>query len=207
MQKLLITDYDAVVLADGDFPSADIPLRLLREAPYVVCCDGASRSWPQADAIIGDGDSVPAELRHRLILVSEQDDNDLTKATRHCMNEGHRRIVYLGATGRREDHTLGNIALLARYRREFGLTPLMATDHGWFVPASGSAEFSTFPGQQVSLFNLTCTRLSSEGLKWNTYPYQQFWQGTLNEALSDTFRIDADGDYLVFRTYEKKIKG
>lgn len=201
MQTLPVIDYDAVVLANGDFPSADIPLRLLRKAPYVVCCDGASRNWPQADVIIGDGDSVPAELRHRLILVAEQDDNDLTKATRHCIAQGCRRIVYLGATGGREDHTLGNIALLARYRREFGLAPLMATDHGWFVPASGQAVFSAFPGQQVSLFNLSCTRLSSKGLKWEAYPYQQFWQGTLNEALSATFRIDADGEYLVFRTY------
>ena len=203
MQTLPVIDYDAVVLADGDFPSADIPLRLLREAPYVVCCDGASRNWPQADVIISDGDSVPAELRHRLILVAEQDDNDLTKATRHCIAQGCRRIVYLGATGGREDHTLGNIALLARYRREFGLDPLMATDHGWFVPASGQADFSAFPGQQVSLFNLSCTRLSSEGLKWEAYPYRQFWQGTLNEALSVTFRIDADGEYLVFRTYHR----
>ena len=196
-----MTEFDAVILADGAFPTAEEPLRLLREAPYVVCCDGAVRHWPQCDAIVGDGDSVPDELRQRLIQVSEQEDNDLTKATRHCMARGLRSLAYLGATGRREDHTLGNIALLMRYYRDFGLDVLMATDDGWFVPASGSATFDSKPGQQVSLFNFGCTRLVSEGLKWQAYPYQQLWQGTLNEALGTTFRIEADAEYMVFRTY------
>ncbi len=194
-------DYEAVVLADGDFPTADEPLRLLREAPYVVCCDGASRHWPQADAIVGDGDSVPEELRSRLIQIDEQEDNDLTKATRHCMALGFRRIVYLGATGRREDHTLGNISLMARYHSEFRMDVLMATDDGWLVPAKGTNSFLSAPGQQVSIFNLDCKHLSSTGLKWEAYPYQQLWQGTLNEALGDNFTIEADGCYLVFRTY------
>jgi thiamine pyrophosphokinase len=153
---------DAVILANGLFPTADEPLRLLHEARYVVCCDGAARHWPQCDAIVGDGDSVPDELRQRLIQVSEQEDNDLTKATRHCMALGLRRLAYLGATGRREDHTLGNISLLMRYFRDFGLDVLMATDDGWFVPASGTATFDSKPGQQVSLFNFGCTRLVSE---------------------------------------------
>ena len=199
---MLQFDYDAVVLADGNFPVADVPLRLLREAPYVVCCDGASRHWPQCDAIVGDGDSVPDELRHRLIQVDEQDDNDLTKATRHCISRGLRRIVYLGATGRREDHTLGNISLIARYHQDFGLSVLMATDYGWFVPAYATCVFNSVSGQQVSLFNVSCRQLTSKGLKWDAYPYQQLWQGTLNEALGETFTIEADGEYLIFRTYE-----
>ena len=196
--------FDAVVLADGDFPSAEAPLELLRQAPCVVCCDGAAVKYPQADVIIGDGDSVPSELRDRLIRIDEQEDNDLTKATRYCVSRGMRRIVYLGATGRREDHTLGNISLIVRYFREMGVQPLMATDYGWFVPVGRSASFASFPGQQVSLFNVSCQRLSSEGLKWNAYPYEQLWQGTLNEAVGDAFSIEADGCYLVYRTYHPK---
>ena len=109
-----MTGFDAVILANGLFPTAEEPLRLLREARYVVCCDGAACHWLQCDAIVGDGDSVPEELRNRLIQIDEQEDNDLTKATRYCLSKGMRRIVYLGATGRREDHTLGNISLIVR---------------------------------------------------------------------------------------------
>ena len=198
-------DYDAVVLADGDFPTHSVPLRLLKEVPHVVCCDGAARHLDAPDYIVGDGDSVPPHLRSRLIQVSEQEDNDLTKATRFCLERGWRRIAYLGATGRREDHTLGNISLIVRYFTEMGVAPLMATDHGWFVPArGGTTHFESFKGQQVSLFNFGCTRLSTEGLVYPGYAFSQWWQGTLNESEGTSFSITANGPYLVFRTYQTK---
>lgn len=199
-----MTEFDAVILADGTFPTAEKPLLLLREARYVVCCDGAARHWPQCDAIVGDGDSVPGELRNRLIQIDEQEDNDLTKATRYCLSKGMRRLVYLGATGRREDHTLGNISLIVRYAREMGVEPLMATDEGWFVVLKGETQFGSFERQQVSIFNVDCRQLSSEGLKWASYPYGQLWQGTLNEAQGSTFTLKGDGYYLVYRTYLPK---
>lgn len=198
--------FDAVILADGDFPRSAEPLRLLRDAPFVCACDGTVGHYPEADAVVGDGDSVPEALRSRLVQVDEQDDNDLTKATRYCLSKGMRRIVYLGATGLREDHTLGNISLMARYQQEFGVEPLLATDYGWLVVAEGERRFESFPGQQVSIFNLDCQSLASEGLRWQSYPYTQWWQGTLNEATGDTFLLRGDGRYMVYRTYQRKDK-
>ena len=116
-----------------------------------------------------------------------------------------KRIAYLGATGRREDHTLGNISLMVRYAREMDVEPLMATDEGWFVVSKGEASFESFTGQQVSIFNVDCRQLSSEGLKWASYPYDQLWQGTLNEAQGSTFKLMGDGYYLVYRTYFAKV--
>ena len=199
-----IGDFDAVILANGDFPQAEIPLDLLSRAPFVCVCDGAVNHYPLADAIVGDGDSVPENLRDRLIQIEEQEDNDLTKATRYCLSKGMRRIIYLGATGQREDHTLGNISLIVRYMQEMVVEPLLATDYGWFVVAEGESSFDSFKGQQVSIFNMTCNALSSEGLLWQAYPYRQWWQGTLNEAAGDSFMLKGDGFYLVYRTYQAK---
>ena len=199
-----MTEFDAVILANGVFPTAEEPLRFLHEAPFVVCCDGAARHWPQCDAIVGDGDSVPEVLRERLIQIDEQEDNDLTKATRYCLSKGMKHIVYLGATGLREDHTIGNISLLVRYATEMGIDPVMATDTGWFVVAEGDAAFAAFKGQQVSIFNINCTSLASQGLRWQAFPYRQFWQGTLNEATGESFLLHGDGHYLVYRTYLPK---
>ena len=199
-----INDFDAVILAHGDFPHAEIPLGLLDRAPFVCACDGAVNHYPQADAIVGDGDSVPEDLMDRLIHIEEQEDNDLTKATRYCLSKGMKRIVYLGTTGKREDHTLGNISLIVRYVQEMGIEPLLATDYGWFVVAEGESTFESFKGQQVSIFNMTCNALSSEGLLWQAYPYRQWWQGTLNESAGDAFTLKGDGFYLVYRTYQAK---
>lgn len=214
LYPLIDTNYkpDAVILANGDYPTHPIPAGVLQRAPYICCCDGAAMQLAahglQPDAIVGDGDSLSNEqknlFQHILHLESEQDDNDLTKATRHCKALGFNTIAYLGATGKREDHTLGNISLMARYMDEMGINATLFTDYGWFTSAKGDAQYKSFEGQQVSIFNLTCTKIEAEGLKWQPYAYRQWWQGTLNEAMGCSFCLHADGIFMVFRTYNRK---
>ena len=116
----------------------------------------------------------------------------------------HPRICYIGCTGKREDHTLGNISLPTFYRQEFGVEGVLPTDFGWFVYCHGACEFESIPNQQVSIFNLDCSSLTSQGLQWPIYPFAQWWQGTVNNALGHAFSIDGNGDYIVYRTYEAK---
>lgn len=196
--------YDIVIVANGEFPTHPIPLEVLHHAKHIIACDGAIRHVPQAEVVIGDGDSVPEEYHNRLIQIDEQEDNDLTKATRYCLSQGWHKIAYLGGTGKREDHTLGNISLLMRYHKEMGIEGRMFTDYGVFTPAQGTRAFPAVPGQQVSIFNFGCTKIESVGLKWQSYAFEEWWQGTLNEAVGNSFTLCADGYYMVFQTYEGK---
>ncbi len=203
----------ATILANGDFPTHDIPLDILRRSEFLCCCDGATQTALDhgftPDAIVGDGDSLTDDMKKRYADiyhdVDEQDYNDLTKATRFCLAQGYTDIAYLGATGKREDHTLGNIFLLPYYLADVGVNPLMLTDNGSFRPAEGKTTFNSFCGQQVSIFNISSKEIRSVGLKWNSYAYNQLWQGTLNEALGGNFTIYADGLYVVFQTYDPKL--
>lgn len=203
---------DAVILGDGDYPTHPIPVGILQRANFLCCCDGAGKHLislgGHPDAIVGDGDSLPSSFKeqHRDIIhiFHEQDDNDLTKSTKYCIQCGAKTIVYLGATGKREDHTLGNLSLMVRYMHEFSVCPVLVTDYGCFVPAQGRSTFAAFPRQQVSIFNFGCTRLHSDGLHWPASPFTSWWQGTLNESLADRFTLDGDGAYLVFRTFDAK---
>lgn len=207
------TTFDAVILCDGDYPSHLIPLSILNHAKYLVCCDGAGMHHifhgGTPDAIVGDGDSLPEDFKHRyadiLHSVSEQEDNDQTKATRFCISKGFHRIAYVGSTGKREDHTISNISLIMRYMRELHLDVTMITDHGYFIPASGKQTFESFPRQQISIFNFGCKQLSGTGFKWQPYPYEEWWQGSLNEAIGNQVTLEGDGDYLLFCTFEPKI--
>ena len=207
------TVFDAVILGNGGFPTAGVPLEILRNASYLCCCDGAGVAliedhgiMPQA--IVGDGDSMPEDFKRRyagiIHIVNEQEDNDQTKATRHCMDRGFRRLAYLGATGRREDHTLGNVSLLVRYAVELGLDVTMVTDYGCFVVTQGPCRLQTVPQQQVSLFNVSCSEIAGEGFRWPTYAYRSFWQGTLNEAVGDSVTLRTDGCCVVYRTFGVK---
>ena len=204
--------FDAVILCDGDYPSHAIPLSILQHAKYLVCCDGAGMNHilhgGTPDAIVGDGDSLPEDFKRRyadiLHIVNEQEDNDQTKATRFCIAKGCRRIAYLGSTGKREDHALSNISLIMRYKRQFHLDVTMVTDNGYFTPTIGTQTFESFPRQQISIFNFGCQQLEGEGFRWNPYPYEELWQGSLNEAVGNEVTIHADGSYLLFRTFEPK---
>lgn len=75
--ELLTVNYqlsiiDAVVLANGEYPVSPLPLKILAEAPYVVCCDGGAdeyiRRGHTPDVIIGDGDSLSKIRRICCIL-------------------------------------------------------------------------------------------------------------------------------------------
>jgi len=110
----------AVILADGSFPQKEEVLAYLRQAKTIISCDGATRSLVEfglePQHIVGDMDSIPEALKRRysaLITPSEdQETNDLTKAVNKALDLGLTEVMILGATGRREDHTLGNIGLL-----------------------------------------------------------------------------------------------
>ena len=196
---------EAVIVANGEFPSASVMHRWIDRAPLVVCLDGAANRLLQLGyrphLIIGDGDSIQPELAQRygleFIRVDEQETNDLSKAVRYLHRRGCRQLMMLGITGRRDDHTLGNISLLVYYL-QMGMKAVAVTDWGTFVPCRGNALLKTTKGQQVSLFNFRATGFKSNDLVYPPYDTTMLWQGTLNEAKSDHLSIQAEGDYLVY---------
>lgn len=213
-----------VILAAGDFPTHPVPLQAICGADFIVCCDSAYKQWSAFSGqclmevpyvVIGDGDSLTESDRQQLgdrwIEVDEQDYNDLHKAMAYAtahfpLHDTHFTIV--GATGKREDHTIGNISYLVTFAEEYpGADIEMLTDYGRFVAIRGERTFSSFPRQQVSMFTMTPdVPFSSTGLRW---PLEDFharfwWQATLNEALGPEFSLSTEGWLVVFQTYEAK---
>lgn len=205
-----ITDFspEAVIIDAGTFPHNEIALRWLDGCSKIVCCDGAADRFlatgRKAWRIMGDCDSIsPENLRRYASIVRrnpDQETNDQTKAVSYLAAKGVRRIVILGATGMREDHTLGNLSLLIDYMQR-GIEARAYTDYGVFIPVSGDREFHCPAGTQVSIFNFGATGLRAEGLRYPIRDFDSWWQGTLNETTAVTFRIQARGPYLLFINY------
>ena len=200
-----------VILADGKFPENQQVLNLLKSAKEIICCDGAANKLNsfglEPSYIAGDLDSITPELKKlyaaKLYYSPDQETNDLTKAVELCIEKGLDNLYIIGATGLREDHTLANISLLIDYAKDVKVD--MLTDYGVFTPILSTANFESKKGQQVSIFSLTpdCP-LTLHGLKYpvNNRPFTSWWQGTLNEALGDVFRIEfGNGKLIVFREY------
>ena len=189
-----------VILAAGDFPRAEAPLKALRVADVRICCDSAAEALVafglEPDRIVGDMDSLSPALRERyagiITHIAEQDDNDLTKAFHLALTLKPSRITIVGATGRREDHTLGNISLLLDYAREAACPVEMLTDYGRFTALFDTATLPCAQGQQISIFAFdNSLKITSAGLKYPTdaVVFDSLWKATLNEALSDAFTL------------------
>jgi thiamine pyrophosphokinase len=179
----------------------------------IVCCDGAAGKLVaygrEPDAIVGDLDSLSPELKERfqdrLFADSGQETNDLTKAVNWCVAQDIKEVKILGATGLREDHTIGNISLLPDYC--LMVKAVMFTDTGSFEAYRETVTLASFPGQQVSVFSINPDLpVTSSGLR---YPLQElklssWWRGTLNEATDRNFKLSfTDGSVIVFKEYHE----
>ena len=183
-----------VILAAGDFPKkGGAAWRILETADKVVCCDSAAiayrrRMGREPDAVVGDCDSIKGDFKN-VVRIAEQETNDLEKAVRYCNSKGWRHPLILGATGRREDHTIGNIF------RAVALGLEIVTNYGRFIPFSGRKTFTTAKGAAISIFATDpATRMTSTGLEWplDEVRFKNLYCATLNRATSDRVVIESD---------------
>lgn len=207
-----------VILADGERPSHDVALSVFRTAATVIACDAAWRTavalGRTPDAVVGDGDSLTAEdfseldrLGVPVIRDPEQDTNDLCKAFRYATRSyDGGPVVILGATGKREDHAIGNVFHLVDFAAvNSGVS--MVTDSGVFEPVLPPGREWDVPsavGGPLSVFAAhPDTVMSSDGLKWplDGVRFDALWRGTLNRIVSSRFSIRTDRPAVVFRPH------
>ncbi|MBQ9193295.1 MAG: thiamine diphosphokinase [Bacteroidales bacterium] len=201
-----------VILCDGEFPRKAYPLYLLDSADAVVCCDGSVLKYLRygkrrygeerlPEAVVGDMDTLPKSwqerLADRIVHESEQDYNDQTKAMRYVLSHhpDATEIHILGATGRREDHTIGNLGLLMEYTRLFDLEGIhveSVSDWSTAFAVTDSCELHVGKGRRVSLFSAdNSLTIRSEGLQWPTdaVVFDAWWPATLNRAVDDVIKL------------------
>ena len=206
------------ILCDGDFPTHSYPIKVLTEADILICCDGSimqllnSRISKLPQYIVGDMDTLSLELKNEysdIIIESNcQESNDQTEAYSFALgllkNDQQNKISFLGATGRREDHTFGNISLLSDYAVEGACIPPfhsivpshleleLITDYGMFKPYFDTFTAPSRIGEQISIFSFdNSLNIKSEGLLYKTdnVVFDLWWKATLNEATEDKFTL------------------
>lgn len=200
----------AVIVCQGEFPRREYPLFVLRNADVIICCDGAFRTFlrkSQAifgeqrlpDAVVGDMDSLSQAMRKKysdiIVKYDEQDYNDMTKALRFTLSEWDdvSEIHFIGATGRREDHTIGNMSLLMEYERMFalserGIAADIISDWSTMFAVTDTTVLDVGEGRSISIISPDSSlKITSEGLEWPTdgVVFDNWWKATLNRSTAD----------------------
>ena len=199
------------VVANGDFPKHSIPIDILNNSKTIIACDGATNNLVNKgyspNLIIGDLDSISSENKkkfHNIIIEkSNQEENDLRKSINYLKDNNINKFSIIAATGKREDHMLGNIFSLLDYKN---LDIRIFTDTGYFSCIHKSQNINSFKDQKISLFSTDKTiTITSNGLMYNfnNNAISSLFYGTLNMSTSKIIDIKiSHGSLLIFQTYK-----
>jgi thiamine pyrophosphokinase len=203
----------AILFANGQVTEREVSIARGIGFNLVVAADGGivhvERFGLVPNIVVGDFDSLPMDSRSRFpdahfIHRPSQDQCDLEKALIQCEKEQITAITLLGATGKRPDHTLGNLSLLTRYDRRFQIRILTPEAEVFIV--RDHLELEGMPGQGVSLVPIGEARLvSTTGLKYPLTGENLTFgkrEGTSNEFSSHRCTVSLEsGLLIVFRLY------
>ena len=202
---------EAVVLANGEYPTAPLPLQILADAPYVVCCDGGAdeyiRNGHTPNLIIGDGDSISEENRKKY-----------ASASPHCRTRNERPdqsrqlpvIARQTPDSYRRRHRQTRRPYVGKHQPAYGLYACRSRcadlyRSRYLHPCRNTCTFTCQPGQQVSIINFNARKLHGLGLVYPLSDFTNWWQGTLNECIGTEFTIEAEGEYLVFLNFPQPL--
>lgn len=116
-----------VIVSGGDSPSYELIRKELKDSSFLICADSGGECLYKyniiPDYLIGDFDSISREAldffskQENCVIDTYPKDKDFTD-TELVLNKavqlGANEIVFLGCTGTRIDHLMGNIGMLLR---------------------------------------------------------------------------------------------
>ncbi|MBI5471223.1 MAG: thiamine diphosphokinase [Ignavibacteriae bacterium] len=165
---------EALLICNGEPPGKLLAASCARNASIIVAADGGANVAAQLnvspDVIIGDLDSVAKKTLRRftsaeLIQVRRQDNTDMEKALDFLEKKKIGTVTIIAATGKRLDHTLGNLSVLWNYTASMRIR-VLADD--WIgIPFSGKLRVAAKVGTTVSLLPFgACAGITLRGVKY-----------------------------------------
>ena len=198
-----------IILANGQYPSHPAALNKLHTAGTIICTDGSANKLLEnglaPNIIIGDMDSSTIDqdsFKGLYVKISDQDNTDLDKALEWCKVNNLSPITVLGTSQLREDHTIGNLMLLANYSDELDIN--FVTDYFTITCHHGKRSFTSFKQQLVSILPVEDIQsITTEGLEFPLIdePFPLSSRGISNRATGHQFIITSSGKTWVFRSH------
>lgn len=192
------------LIANGAPPETPEERAALTVCEGCVCCDRLPpEGAPPLLGVVGDLDTLgKAALPPEMIFHdSDQETNDLTKAVHWCRARfPNARLDFFAVTGRREDHTLANLSLIAGYGRPADVP----TASGLLrLFAAGQAEIPVRPDASVSFLSFVPQRITVRGVVWpvENLLLDTLWRATLNRAETPTLSLRCEAPLFLYQPW------
>lgn len=174
----------------------------------IFCTDGAFRYLKnlniKPDVISGDFDSLelkdfPTDIE--IITTPDQNDTDFVKILTIIQEKGFTNIDVFGASGRQQDHFLGNLNAAFRFKNELNI--VFYDNYSSYFFAEKYTELEGYFGRTISLIPFPeCKNITTKGLEFplNKEDLNLLSRiGTRNKSIDDKVTIEFEsGDLVIF---------
>ncbi|MGH2568473.1 MAG: thiamine diphosphokinase [Bacteroidota bacterium] len=203
----------ALILANGEPPKKSHLQSLLKQCGLFVCADGGANTalklGLKPDAIVGDMDSIHTETRAKFQHIpmhedSDDETTDLEKAISWTIKQKFEHIIVVGATGKRLDHNVGNLGVLAKFYPDAIIKLVDDTGELMYVGREHSLEAPVH--SVISLIPLTrCEGVTTKGLAYaldNESLELGVREGTSNVVVANPVVIKVKrGNLLIYKLF------
>jgi len=199
-----------LIIGNGTITNKDFVNTYVIESDIIIAADGGANHCLAFDIqphhVIGDFDSITQKAKNKFSDILQKDDSqqstDMMKALKLAIKLHATHITILGGIGKRLDHTLANLLLLATMPIYTELVDESTTS----IVISKPYTFLGKKGDIISIFALTnVTSLSYKGLKYKVTNknVSAGWIGSSNEFSENKATISLkSGKVLVIRPRE-----
>ncbi|QTV05369.1 thiamine diphosphokinase [Faecalibacter bovis] len=195
----------AILFLNGEVPDKT---PIITKYQKIFCTDGSYEYLKDLgiipDIITGDFDSIQTEKfpeSSEIIHTPDQNFTDFEKALQIIKNQGFNSVDVLGASGKQQDHFLGN--LNAAYKFKDSLSITFYDNYSTYSFISSPFKLNNILGKTISLFPFPETKgIITKGLEYpiNNEDLNIINRiGTRNIAVDDEIEITyQSGDLILF---------
>jgi thiamine pyrophosphokinase len=161
---------DVLLFLNGQFPDKMPKAQGFKK---IYCTDGAYHKLEKnniiPDVVCGDLDSLGDQRIALGVMLKEtpnQDFTDFHKAVKLIMEEGFKNISVYGCSGLEQDHFLGNISTLIKYKEDLQIRCF--DDFGFYFLAEKETIIEGFNNKIISFFPFPkVEKFTSKGVKYS----------------------------------------
>ena len=195
----------AVLIANGKVSKTNYVKKIIDSNDFFISIDAKLENLKelgvQPNLILGDLDTTTIDgidSQIEVVELSDQNKTDLEKSLDYCKKNSIKKVVILGSSGLREDHSMANVLIASTYSDILQIELITNYYRIIFVRENTKISAHNVP---VSIISLSSdNKITTSGLKYDLIneKLKSFSHGISNEVNGDSFTVKAESTIVVF---------